>query len=153
MEIVRNEKGVTLIEILISIVILSIIFLSIMRFFPQMGLMNQQNENKSQAINTAKGLLIDWQESNKVKTFIANDKQTIGFITNVNNKDYYTNFNPNPSGTDYIFTTIKNSYEVTIKIKKSPIEKSNVYSVHLIVMQLKNKNGNVVAETYGYVKR
>ena len=46
MKLVENEKGLTLIEVLASIVILSIILVSIMNFFPQMGLMNKTNARK-----------------------------------------------------------------------------------------------------------
>ncbi|CAH2716273.1 hypothetical protein BACCIP111895_03457 [Neobacillus rhizosphaerae] len=70
MKFCQNEKGVTLLEVLISIVILSIIFLSVMRFFPQMGFMNNQNAEKTQAINTAKEILIDWQNSPHAKAFL-----------------------------------------------------------------------------------
>jgi prepilin-type N-terminal cleavage/methylation domain-containing protein len=150
MENTQNEKGVTLIEVLASIVILSIILMSVMKFFPQMGFMNKQNEDKTQAINIAKEILINWQESSEVKWFLVKKDQVTGFIS-VDAKVEYKNFN---SDADYYyFETSKDIYNVHIKIKKSPSTSSRLSSVHSIVIQLLNKKGNVVSETYGYVKR
>src|SRR5581483_8216393 len=70
MKLVKNEKGLTLLEVLISIVILSIILVSFMGIFPQMGMMNQQNSNKEQAVNTAKRLLISWENDSNIKAFL-----------------------------------------------------------------------------------
>ncbi len=77
MKLVRNEKGVTLIEILAAVVILSIILVSLMNFFPQMGFINKLNGEKSQAINTAKQVLIDWQNDNGVEAFLKGDSSAI----------------------------------------------------------------------------
>ncbi|MFJ5715542.1 prepilin-type N-terminal cleavage/methylation domain-containing protein [Neobacillus sp. NPDC093127] len=144
MKFVQNEKGVTLLELLISIVILSIIFLSVMRFFPQMGFMNKQNEDKTQAINTAKEILIDWQNSPDVKSFLVDP-------TNETLEDLPTN--KKTEGGFYYFYTVNGSFNVTIKIKITPSKESNVSKAHLIQIQLFNKRGNVVSETYGYVIR
>ncbi|MFP7299847.1 prepilin-type N-terminal cleavage/methylation domain-containing protein [Neobacillus niacini] len=154
MKLINNEKGVTLIEVIISIAILSILLISFMNFFPQMGLMNRQNEDKTQAINTAKNLLVDWQESIKVKGFLTKNNQGSGFTpNNIGDKEYYTHFDPNPSGSDYIFKTTKDNYDVNITISKNPRKNSNAYSVHLIIVQLLNDKGNTVSETYGYIRR
>ncbi|MEH7249918.1 prepilin-type N-terminal cleavage/methylation domain-containing protein [Neobacillus niacini] len=156
MEILKNEKGVTLLEVLLAMAILSIVLISFMNMFPQMGMMNKKNEEKTQAINTAKEILIDWQESVKVKEFITRSDRTVGFTpNNVTDKTYYTSFNPNLTGTDYIFGTVKGIYSVTIKIKKTARtrETSKAYKIHLIEIQLLNDKGNAVSKTYGYIKR
>jgi len=151
MEFIRNEKGVTLIEVLASIVLLSIIFLSVIRFFPQMGLINNQNENKTKAINIAKEILINWQESSDVKWFLVKTDRVTGF-TSTDPKVAYNKFNYDD--TYYYFETSKDIYNVHIKIKKSPETSSRLSSVNSIVVQLLNKkNGNVISETFGYVKR
>ncbi|MCM3116740.1 type II secretion system GspH family protein [Neobacillus sp. MER 74] len=151
MKLIRNERGVTLIEVLVSIVLLSIIFLSVMRFFPQMGLMNNQNQDKAKAINLAKEVLINWQESSDVKWFLVKTDQTAGF-TPTDSKVTYNRFYSDP--TYYYFETTKDQYDVNIKIKRFPETSSRLSSIHSIVVQLiDKKNRHVITETFGYVKR
>ncbi len=151
MKCIRNEKGVTLIEVLASIVLLSIILLSVIRFFPQMGLINNLNEDKSKAINLAKEVLINWQESSDVKWFLVKSDRVAGF-TSTDPKVAYNKFSFD--GYYYYFEATKDIYNVKIKIKRLPDTSSRLSSVNSIVVQLLNKkNGNVVSETFGYVKR
>lgn len=139
MNISQNEKGVTLIEVLLSIVILSVIFLSIMRFFPQMGFMNKENEDKTQAINTANEILIEWQESEDVKINLKNRTMNVlpGYIT--------------PDSTNYKFKTKKGNFDVNIKIQINSDLISTPIKTHLIQIELLNKRGNIVSKTYGYI--
>ncbi|MCL6571831.1 MAG: prepilin-type N-terminal cleavage/methylation domain-containing protein [Bacillus sp. (in: Bacteria)] len=151
MKIIRNEKGVTLIEVLLAIVLLSSILLTTMRFFPQMGLINNQNEYKAQANNISKEILVNWQEASDVKWFLVETDHLTGFIS-TDAKIVYTNFHSDANY--YYFETSKDIYKVKIKINKSPDTSSRLSSVHLIVIKLLNKQtGNVVNETIGYVKR
>jgi len=150
-EFYRNEKGVTIIEVLASIVILSIILLTTMRFFPQMGLINNHNEDKSKAINIAKEILINWQESSDVKWFLVKTDRVTGF-TSTDPKVAFSTFNFDANY--YYFETSKDIYNVHIKISKSPETSSRLSSVNRIDVQLLNKkDGNVVSETLGYVKK
>jgi prepilin-type N-terminal cleavage/methylation domain-containing protein len=143
MEIIRTEKGVTLIEVLISMVILSIVFMSFMSFFPQMGLMNRQNEDKTQAINTAKQLLIQWQNNGDLKTYLSSPTTTVLPVPPQIDTD----------GKSYIFNTSEGKFAVKVKIKITPSKTSRVLNAHLIIIQLFNIKGNVVGETYGYITR
>lgn len=133
----NNEKGVTLIEVLVAMTLLSIILISFMNIFPQMGLTNKHNENKTQAINTAKEILIDWQNAQDIKNFLVNQSIT-----------------PIPRGgllvgNDYVFTDRIGNYDVTIKIKKNSDLSTSPSKAHLIQIVL--KNGNITSETQGYV--
>ncbi|MBT2735786.1 prepilin-type N-terminal cleavage/methylation domain-containing protein [Bacillus sp. ISL-7] len=151
MKFIQNDKGVTLIEVLVSIVLLSIIFLSFMSFFPQMGLMNNQNQDKAKAINIAKEVLVNWQESSDVKWFLVKTDQVIGF-TSTDPKVAHTRFSYDP--TYYYFETTKDNYDVNIKINRFPETSSRLSSINSIVVQLLDKkNRHVVSETFGYVKR
>ncbi|MDQ1144858.1 prepilin-type N-terminal cleavage/methylation domain-containing protein [Bacillus sp. SORGH_AS 510] len=141
---IKNEDGLTLIEVLISITLLSIIFLSFMSFFPQMGFMNNQNESKTQAINTAKEVLIEWQGMDDLKAFLVDP-------TNDTLDDLPSN--KKTEGVYYYFYTTKNNYDVTIRINILPSKESKVTKAHLIRVQLFNKKGKLVSETYGYVLR
>lgn len=133
----NSEKGLTLIEILVSIVILSIIFLSITSFFPQMGLLNKANEDKTITINKAKDILNQWQNRQDVTNFLRNP-------TTITLPEYdHTDSNY------YYFKTKQGDYDVNIKIKINSDLKSAPLKTHLIDLQL--KKGNVAAETYGYI--
>jgi prepilin-type N-terminal cleavage/methylation domain-containing protein len=154
MNIMKSEKGVTLVEVLVSITLLSIVLITLMNIFPQMGMMNKHNEDKAQAINTAKEILIDWQEADEVEEFIK-EKRTSGFIPTAGNpKIAYTHFSYDIEDDGYYyFETTKDKYDVQIRIKKSPKINSNTTQVNQIIVQLLNERGNVVSETFGYVKR
>jgi type II secretory pathway pseudopilin PulG len=151
MKFIRNEKGITLIEVLVSIVLLSITFLSVMSFFPQMGLMNNQNQDKARAINLAKEVLINWQDSSDVKWFLVKTDQVTGF-TSTEPKVVYTRFYFDVNY--YYFESTKDKYDVLIRINRYPETSSRLSSINSIVVQLLDKKKrHVVSETFGYVKR
>ncbi|TWT26277.1 prepilin-type N-terminal cleavage/methylation domain-containing protein [Planomicrobium sp. CPCC 101110] len=54
MKRVDNEKGLTLVEVLAALVILSILFVGIMTIFPQMTLFNAKTETKLDTMNLAR---------------------------------------------------------------------------------------------------
>jgi prepilin-type N-terminal cleavage/methylation domain-containing protein len=58
----RDEKGLTLVEILATLVILGIVFIGIMTLFPQMTLFNERTEVKLDTMNVAR------QETSVLKT-------------------------------------------------------------------------------------
>lgn len=57
----KNERGLTLIEVLLSTLLLGIILATFMNFFPQMARWNHQNTSKNQAVNLAKTELVHWK--------------------------------------------------------------------------------------------
>jgi prepilin-type N-terminal cleavage/methylation domain-containing protein len=54
MKQVKNEKGLTLVEVLAALVILGIMFVGIMTIFPQMTLFNAKTETKLDTMNLAR---------------------------------------------------------------------------------------------------
>jgi prepilin-type N-terminal cleavage/methylation domain-containing protein len=153
MKLLKQENGVTLLEVLLALAILSIVLISFMSMFPQMGMMNKHNEDKTQAINLAKEILIKWQESDEVSGFLISADpavETTGFISEDPAIDYSSFKN---EGGFYYFETSKDIYKVKIKIKNSPNNSSRKSHIHSITVQLLNDKGNVVSETYGYIKR
>ncbi len=150
MGMVQNEKGVTLLEILISMAILSIILVTFMNFFPQMGFMNQQNKDKIQGINTAKELLVKWQGSEEVKDFLEADAKNALVKNPENNIDYdvYTN---NEDDSYYFFKTNTSDFTIEIRINKTSDYKTLTTKAHQIHVQLKNSRGSLISESYGYV--
>lgn len=153
MQNITSEKGFTLIEILLSISLLSIVLIGFLSIFPQMGKLNTFNETKAEAINVAKEVLINWQEATEVKAFIVKNDHVTGFTPILGSKVTYTNFSSVKFTDYYYFETTKDQYDVRIKIKKVPHKTSNTAQVNQIIVQLLNERGNVVSETYGYVKR
>jgi prepilin-type N-terminal cleavage/methylation domain-containing protein len=136
---IRDEKGLTLLEVLISIVILSFIFLSIMSFFPQMGFINKVNEDKSKAVNYANEMLIEWKNSESVKDCIKNNNGT-------SLSSYYKT-----DSNYYYYKTTKGGFNAIIKIRKNTGLISTPVTTRLIDIQLFNNRNNMVAETYGYI--
>jgi prepilin-type N-terminal cleavage/methylation domain-containing protein len=137
---IHDEKGFTLLEVLISIVLLSVIFLSIMNFFPQMGLINQENENKTKAINTAQAVLVEWEHNDDVTTKLKNN------INSTAIPGYYKS-----DSNYYYYKTVKDNFNVIIKIKMDSDLVSAPIKTRLIKIQVLNKRNNVVGETFGYI--
>jgi prepilin-type N-terminal cleavage/methylation domain-containing protein len=135
----QNEKGITLVEILAAMTILSIILLSIAHFFPQVGWLNQQNDMKTNGINEVKEVLMDWKESEQVVRFLSNNNATVpeGYLGE--EKGYH------------IFRTTRDSFSVHIKIKEESDLNSNPSGAHYIHVELFDEKGTSVSETYGYV--
>ncbi|MBY0099113.1 type IV pilus modification PilV family protein [Mesobacillus maritimus] len=141
MKVLRNNNGVTLIEVLAALTILSIILVSLMNIFPQMGKMNKYNEDKVQAISLAKELLIEWQENSEMITYISNPDTTLLLSLDP----------PQLADGYYVFNTTKNDFKATINIKEVASKISKLHNAHLIVVRLLNDNDKVVTETYGYI--
>jgi Tfp pilus assembly protein PilE len=136
----KNEKGITLVEILAAITILSVILLSIVQFFPQIERMNQHNDVKTKGMNLAKEVLAQWTHSEKVISFLDNPDDA-----------------PPPSGyqtTDedhHVFKTKVNGFDVLIKINKHSDLKSTPSEAHYMFIELIDHEGKHVSEIYGYV--
>lgn len=149
---IDNEKGLTLLEVLLSIVILTIILVTVMNFFPQMGFMNKQNEDKQQATNLAKKELIYWQEtlgnSSDFENFKKNPKQDYPFIreddTVSDNTSTITIKTNTTRSTNSIFNV-----EVIIN-KDSDLDSEPTKAYPIDIKLFKNKD-TLVSETYGYV--
>lgn len=130
------NKGFTLIEILVTLVILSIILLSFMSFFSQSSLFTQKNNEKLSAINLAQETIVTIK--NQPDYFQKVVKYTTGFsdpektILNVNSIGM---FNQQPD------------YRLGLEITKDYTYK--LYKIHVQIYDLKN---NLLAETYHYLK-
>jgi type II secretory pathway pseudopilin PulG len=141
MKNINNEKGITLLEVLLSITILSIVLLSIISIFPQMGLMNKQNEDKTQAVNTAKQLLNIWKVDEKViKALKENDTSEFPPGLTSSSGDFYTFSIINPNAEIKIWKNAEPSFEGYDPIK-----------AHQIHIEVKNDINKIISETYGYV--
>lgn len=141
MKVIQNNKGVTLVEVLAAMTILSIILISLMNIFPQMGKVNKFNEDKVQAISLAKELLIEWQENSEMITYIANPDTTLLLTLDP----------PQLEDGYYSFATTKGGFNATVNVREVPRRTSKLHNAHLIVIKLYNDKDKVITETYGYI--
>lgn len=158
----QNEKGITLIEVVASIVILFFIVISFMNFFPQMGKSNIQTGNKQQAINLARSELLYWQEEID-KEFLETPSETT-LDSDVNRVELVNT----PSNSIKILTTTANSMntvtnkfdiEVLIKLesdlttapRKANLIQINIYKEHSIQNNSLVSGTYPISSTYGYV--
>lgn len=143
MKLVKNDRGVTLVEVLAAVVILAIVLGSIMNFFPQLGFINVQNQEKAQAVNTAKQVLIDWQDDGAVQDFLKTSQTAALPVQPLNQ----------PDPTYYYFQTSNGNFDVNIKIAKNPPSnfQAGSVSIRFIQVQVENKQNQVTSETYGYI--
>jgi prepilin-type N-terminal cleavage/methylation domain-containing protein len=135
-----NEKGLTLIEVLLSMVILSIVLVSMMSFFPQVSMLNVKNEAKSNGIQSAKELLIDWKGSGDVKIFLKNPVE-------VNRPLGYSGEDQNY----YYFKTTVDGNIGDIKIKKTPDLVSGPGKPYSIYIKIADNQNVKISDTYGYI--
>ena len=131
----KNDRGLTLVEILAALVILGIVFVGFMTVFPQMTIFNEKTYSKLETMNLAKKEL----ESIKTIGLPAECKEKTGICT-VDGS--------NPSG-----------YVVVIEYKMKPdlVPQSTaegqvtLYQVHIKFMKT-NQDEKIVSETFGYVE-
>lgn len=139
----QEEKGFTLIEILLSIVILTIILVSIMNFFPQMGLFNRHNLEKTEAINLAKIELDEWQKKDYTDFFVNPSKELIPEYDHFEDKGkdrYYIFLKKSPNG----------DYDIEIRLKEKPDLDTSKRKMHELHVRIFDKRNTLISETYGY---
>lgn len=103
----QNKNGVTLIELLASLVLLSIVIISFLSFFSQSMMFSVKVEDKLTAINVAERALNDFKyERINVDNpdYIIIDETTALF--KVNNKDYYIRHSIVSTNVDLKLTTL-----------------------------------------------
>ena len=70
-KVLSSNKGLTLIEVLVSLTILRLILLGIMNFFNQAYSVTNSNQKKTAAINVARNALTYMEQSSGNNSFIA----------------------------------------------------------------------------------
>lgn len=157
-----DESGISLIEVIASVVIISIILIAFMNFFPQMAKSNNQTGEKQQAINLASSELLFWQniisEQFMDNPTASNLKASVNSIEQINT----------PTNSIRILTTSTNSiasmandYDVEVLLKIDPDLTTSPLNANLIQINIYNENsiqdntlvnsGKPISTTYGYV--
>jgi len=135
----ENEKGLTLIEVMASIVLLSIVIVSFLSLFPQITNFNDSTEKNLQAAAVAKEIRVLVKEekidiSNPQKTtFLINETVTEMNDTILHKGEY-------------------NNFSVEVTIWKNEKYSSTVYEdLYQMKVSILNENNNEISYTYGYI--
>ncbi len=136
---IKNEQGLTLIEVLASIVLLSIVIVSFLSLFPQITNFNKSTEVNLQAAATAK----------EVRVLV---------------KEKFTNFDsPSPLNVlesetiEISDTTIKyngfyNNFPIEVVILKNKKDVSGDFEdLYQMKVSVFNENSTEISYTYGYI--
>jgi len=151
-----NNNGFTLIEILASIVLLTVVISLFLSIFPQMGNMNQRNGDNLKAANVGKEVLV-LVKKDKFTQFSSNStlsiKTTIPNLTRVGNtfpiiyKGTYKNWGE--------------SFFVQIRIEgvgelQAPSDFKQFHQLHQVRIDVDSKeiqkNSKSLTTTYGYIE-
>ncbi|QUG42244.1 type II secretion system protein [Psychrobacillus sp. INOP01] len=135
----NNNKGLTLIEVLASIVLLSIVIISFMSLFPQMTLMNHKTEDNLQAANVGKELLVEI----KKLTFESIKNGDSLPITNIS-----IDINSNLTIIDGTYK----SFKVKISLYANLDISGEIQKLHRIRIEVLDDKSTVLTSTYGYME-
>lgn len=142
---IKNTKGLTLIEVLASIVLLSIVIISFLPLFPQISLMNTKTEDNLQAANVGKELLVELRNY-KYSEFKPRVEQLISAIETVgpvSETKQYTG--------QYKSADAKVTYDIIITLYTSPSVKGSIQTIYKFKIEVL-QNNNILTTTYGYTK-
>lgn len=146
-----NEHGISLVEVIAAIVILSIILMSIISLLPQMGLKNNQNEDKQTAVNLAALELEYWQsELGNDITFnsLTSPGKTFSFIDSADSLSFDAN-------TITIKTaktkSMPSKYSTIVYISRAPDLNTSPNKANQISIFIYKDNTILVTETHGYI--
>lgn len=135
--IISNQKGLTLVEVLAAIVIITLIILLLSHLLPMMARTNQVNEKKTEAIHYAKEQLIAWQDYFR------------------DPKSHHFPELHDKNGNLVAEYQLENSYLVEVTIfHNDDYEKNSIagsIEAHQIRVQIYDEQNNYLTETYGYI--
>lgn len=148
----RNEKGLTLVEILATLVILGIVFIGIMTLFPQMTLFNERTEVKLDTMNVAREELALFKQAD-----IGNEFTKTAFHNwfSANRPEIQDLDIRQPSAGSYLLEyKIPQQYTVHIQILPSEdAEKFTDYQLHKVQLEIReSETARAMSKTYGYFK-
>lgn len=151
--VLRNNKGLTLVEILATLALIGIVFVGVMSIFPQMSLFNEKTYTKLDTMNLAR------QEINEMKalTFVGTPLE----IRQKFETEPLMAYSPNPalnettaSGeTIHYFEKTTSTYRYELRFYEDPkfsgeASIGKLYQVHLTVKTDQAFN----SETFGYIE-
>lgn len=131
-----NEKGLTLIEVLASIVLLSIVIVSFLSLFPQITNFNDSTEKNLQAAAVAKEIRVLVKE----EAMIPHPQ-----------KFTFTNERNGPSSEVYMYKGQHNSFQVLLEVDENPYRNTqHLYKFKVIIL---NDENHQLSITYGFISQ
>jgi len=147
-----DESGISLIEVIASIVILTIILISFLSIFPQMGLTNKYNDDKQDAFNLVQKELNYWKNTfegiNDFSSFLSNPVEK---YTDIDSEGKVTEDSNSITIKRDSTKTSTSSFKEIINISKIPNLNSTPKKAVQIHVKLLNKNNSVISEIYGFI--
>ncbi|MBG9543567.1 hypothetical protein ABE29_12425 [Cytobacillus firmus] len=126
-KLLTGSKGLTLVEVLVSLTILGIVLMGTMKFFSQAYTYANMNEKKTAAVNVARNALMHIEKENfiEVREEFRNDKGDYLnlLICDRANKIFWNGETPEPNCSPIIVNNIE--YNVTINLPKNEVENIN----------------------------
>lgn len=153
----KNEKGVTLIEVILSITILMIVFSVLINYLPQMATSNNQNIDKNLAVNLAKDELLYWKEALKNKSdfdhFINHIATKVACLDgSAENGDCYQQLFTELNGEyESMITNLDEKFQVRVKVWGTPTSTSEAVDLHQVHIAIMDEDELLKSETYGYI--
>lgn len=143
-KLMKNEQGLTLVEILATLVLLGIVFVGIMSVFSQMTLFNDKTYTKLDTMNLAR------QEMSEIKG-VAYPKLITDITTNIA-ATTYDDFSV-AADPYYLFAKNEDGYTYEMRLYKTPklVGDANIASLYQVHLQVK-KGTQLNSETYGYIE-
>ena len=137
---IKEETGLTLVEVLAALVLLSIVFIGFMTIFPQMNNVNNRTEAKLVTMNIAKQELAMLKDS---PSRLDPDKK----IKNSMSPDLFETYDL--SVDDYnILVDCYDTESQTCSAVGETSRKPKLYKIHLKI----EKDGKLNSETFGYLE-
>jgi prepilin-type N-terminal cleavage/methylation domain-containing protein len=146
----NNEQGLTLVEILATLVIIGIVFIGIMAIFPQMTFFNERTEVKLDAMSIARSEieLIKKVQVDSFGTVIGTELEEIHPDVEV------VNSTVGPSGEIILSYQLPNGYYIEAYIYPAEDDEQfhpvYLHQVHLVVME--SGTSRTMSETYAYLE-
>ncbi len=141
---IKNEQGLTLIEVLASIVLLSIVIVSFLSLFPQITNFNKSTEENLQAAATAK----------EVRVLV---KEEIESMDSFPSKLSFTNERILNDGF-YSYIGKYNDFEVVIELQDQPFvgdepQQNKTRKLYKYKVSIGESDTRILSTTYGFIIR
>ena len=143
----KDEKGMTLVEVLAALVILGIVFVGFMTIFPQMSNFNSKTEAKLETMNLVKKELDFWKNN---PLPLMEDEELINVLLPDKSNSEFTVYEYDRVSTPNYHYKVKyftNSDLITDRLDNEDHSLSELYKLHITI----EKNNREISETFGYV--
>ncbi|MCM3086595.1 prepilin-type N-terminal cleavage/methylation domain-containing protein [Bhargavaea ginsengi] len=146
----NNQQGLTLVEILATLVIIGIVFIGIMAIFPQMTLFNERTEVKLDAMNIARNEMSLLRQLEPARF----DPSAIDAFGDLNTQVFDLNTGSGLGGEVTLSYQIPGGYFIRADIYPAdPDEQFGNINLHKVHLQVSEGNPDrKISETYGYLR-